>query len=81
MKWLTTGFTLLISLAMGAKYYALKDENVKKCIRMGITVLKMSFGEGKSSVLWLQIAFYGDALARRRKMKFPTIKPMIYLFK
>ena len=35
-----TGLTLLISLAMGAKYYALKEENVKKCIRMGITVLK-----------------------------------------
>ena len=32
-------FTLLE--ALGAKQYTLKDENVKKCIRMGITVLNV----------------------------------------
>ena len=30
----------------------LKDENVKKCIRMEITVLKLSFGE-------VNLCFYG----------------------
>ena len=33
----------------------------KKCIKMGITVLKIVIWGGKSSVLWLQIAFYGSA--------------------
>ena len=34
---------------------------MKKCIRMGITVLKIVIWGGKSSVLWLQIAFYSSA--------------------
>lgn len=30
---------------MGAKWYTLKGENVKKCIKVGTAVLKNSFGE------------------------------------
>ena len=40
-----SGFTLLEALAVDAKQYTLKGEHVKKCIRMGIAVLKLSFVE------------------------------------
>ena len=46
--------------------------------RIGITVLKIVIWGGKSSVLWSEISFYGDA-QRSRKTQFATIKPMIYL--
>ena len=51
---------------------------MNKCIRMGITASNLSFGE----VNW---RFYGRKLrftaplTRRRKTKFPTVKPPIYL--
>ena len=38
---LTSGFTLLEALAVGAKWYNLKGDNVKKCIRIEITVLQI----------------------------------------
>ena len=57
--WLISGFTLLKALALGAKKYALKGENVKKCIRMGIPTLKIVISGGKLLVLWPQNAFNG----------------------
>ena len=39
--WTTSGFTLLETIAVDAKKYTLKGENVKKCITIGITVLKI----------------------------------------
>ena len=57
--WLKSGFTLLEALAIDAKKYTLKGENVKRCTRMGITVLKIVL-RGVQSFLWLQIAPYGS---------------------
>ena len=49
---------------------------MNKCIRMGITASNMSFGE-------VNRRFYGRKFrftaTRRRKTKFPTVKPPIYL--
>ena len=45
--------TLLEALAVGTKQYTLKSENVKKCIRMGITILRIVICGGKLSFLWL----------------------------
>ena len=39
---------------------AVKSENVKKCIRVGITIQIVIWG-CKSSDLWSQIEFYGSA--------------------
>ena len=58
--WLTSGFTSLAELPCCSKQYSLKGENVHQCIRMGMSVLKLSFGEVKSPVLWSQIAFYSS---------------------
>ena len=44
----------------------LKDENEKKCITMGIIVLKLSFGEV-------------NTLSRLCKTKFANMKSTIYL--
>ena len=51
-------------LAVDIKIEAFERETEEKCIRMRITVLKIVFWGGKSSVLWSQITFYGsvDAL-------------------
>ena len=38
---LMSSFTLVGALAIGAKKYTLKCENMKKCIRMEITVLNI----------------------------------------
>ena len=68
-------FTLLEALAVGAKKYTLKGENVKKkSIRIGKTVIKIIIWGGEWSVLQLKIP-----LQHRRKMKSVTMKPMIYL--
>ena len=40
-----------------------EGEIMKKCFRMGITVLKIVIWRGKLPVLWSQIAFYGSAVA------------------
>ena len=42
---------LLDALGEGADQYTLKGEPVRKCIRMGITALKMIIWGGKSSIL------------------------------
>ena len=47
-------------LVLGAKEYTLKDEKVKKCIRMELTVLKIVIWVGKLLVSWSQFALYGD---------------------
>ena len=51
---------------------------MQKCIRMGISVLKIVICGGKLLVLWLQIVFYGFADVSPLT-KFPNIKPTIYL--
>ena len=51
---------------------------MNKCIRMGTIAFKFVIWEGKSAVLRSQITFYA-LLTRRRKTKFPTVKPPIYL--
>ena len=71
--WLTSDFTLLEALAVDAKKYSLKGENVKKCIRLGITALKIVIWGSKLLVLWSQIVFYGFAGALPLKKQFPTI--------
>ena len=48
---------------LGAMQYTLKDENVKKCIRMRKTLIKIVNWRGKMSVFLLQIAFYSFAVA------------------
>ena len=35
--------------------------NVKKCIRMGITIFKIYIWGGISSVVWSEITFYSSA--------------------
>ena len=47
--------------ALSAMDYTLKDENMKKCIKMVIIAIKIVIWAGESSVLWLQIAFYRSA--------------------
>ena len=50
--WLKLGFTLPRPLDFGTQYNVLKGKNIKKCIRIGITVtvLKIVIWGGKSSV-------------------------------
>ena len=52
-----TRFHIAQAHMMGANLYTLKN---KKCIRMGIIVLKIVIWGDKSSVLWTEIAFYGS---------------------
>ena len=54
--WLTSGLTLLAALACCGEQRSFGSENVKKCIRKRITVLKIVIG-GKSSVLWSLMRF------------------------
>ena len=74
--WLS-GFTLLAALPCCAEQCSFKGENVKKCIRMGITVHNVSFGE-------VNRLFYGRKLHFTvplmccGKTEFPTIKPTTY---
>ena len=53
---------------MGAKYHTLNGETVKKCIRIGKTIVKVVICGGKSSVSRSKIAFEAP-LVRRRKNK------------
>ena len=53
-----SGFTLLEALAVSAKC---ESENVKKCIRMGLIVLKLSFWEVNRRFYGRKIAFHGSA--------------------
>lgn len=52
---------MLEALALGAKWYTWKGENVKMFIRMGITVSQIVICGGELSVLWSPNAFYGSA--------------------
>ena len=56
-------FYIAESACFRCKVVHLQDENVKKCIRMGINVIKIVILGGKLSFLWLQIAFYISANA------------------
>ena len=49
----------------------------KKCIRMGITVLKLSFGEVSRQIYDRKLHFMAP-LVPNRKTKFLTINLMIY---
>ena len=51
---------------------------MNKCIRMGITASNMSFGEVNRRFYGRKLRFTAP-LTRRRKTKFPTVKPPIYL--
>ena len=63
--------------------------SMMKCIRMGMTVMKIFIWGGISSVLLQQISFYSDASGRKfsfmaklsgcHKMKLKMVKPIIYL--
>ena len=55
--WLTSRFTFLAALAFWCTIlYFWRN----KCIRMGLTELKIVIWGGKSSVLWLQITFFSS---------------------
>ena len=51
---------------------------MNKCIRMGITASNLSFGEVNRRFYGRKLRFTAP-LTRRRKTKFPTVKPPIYL--
>ena len=51
---------------------------MNKCIRMGITASNLSFGEENRRFYGRKLRFTAP-LTRRRKTKFPTVKPPIYL--
>ena len=51
---------------------------MNKCIRMGITASNLSFGEVNRRFYGSKLRFTAP-LTRRRKTKFPTVKPPIYL--
>ena len=46
---------------MGTKKYTLKGENVNKCIKMGITVLKIVIWEVNCGLYGLKIALNSNA--------------------
>ena len=52
----------LIFATVGAKRYTLKGGSEKMKLN-GDHCIKVAIWEGKSSVFWSQIAFYGDAAA------------------
>ena len=56
--WLAPSFMFLAMLPCCAKCNSLKGENVKKCIRMGISVLKIDIWGGNSLVSWSQNMLY-----------------------
>ena len=47
--------------ALGAKLYTLKDENLKKCIRMGIIVLKIVMLGGKGELCGLKLSYHRNS--------------------
>ena len=51
---------------------------MNKCIKMGITASNLAFGEVNRRFYGRKLRFTAP-LTRRRKMKFPTVKPPIYL--
>ena len=65
-------------ICLSVLYYTWKHEYVKKCIRMGITVLKMITGEVHCQFYSPKLCFMSP-LSRRCKLKFATTKLKIYL--
>ena len=54
------------------------ERKIQKCIRMGITIFKISFREVYRRI-YVRKSRFTAPLARRRKTKFPTVYPTIYL--
>ena len=54
------------------------ETKLQKCIRMGIAIFKIFIWGGIESDIRSEITFTAP-LARRRKTKFPTVYPTIYL--
>ena len=69
--WMACGFMRLATL-----YFELK---LLKCIRMGITIFNNFILGGISSDICVRKSRFTAPLARRRKTKFPTLYPTIYL--
>ena len=65
-----------LSFCVNSTLFQLKKMN--KCIRMGITASNLSFGEVNRRFYGRKLRFTAP-LTRRRKTKFPTVKPPIYL--
>ena len=62
--WLASWFYVAKSAHVWSKIIQFeKKSEYRKCIRMGITVLKIVIMGCKSSVLWSQIAFYQNRAA------------------
>ena len=58
--------------------YIFSIEKMNKCIRMGITASNLSFGEVNRRFYGRKLRFKAP-LTRRRKTKFPAVRPPIYL--
>ena len=54
------------------------ETKLQKCIRMGITIFNFAFGEVYRRI-YIRKSHFTAPLARRRKTKFPTVYPKIYL--
>ena len=76
--WLAFGFTQLTALVVLCKQNIFSIEKMNKSIRMGITASNLSFGEVNRRFYGRKLRFTAP-LTRRRKTKFPTVKPPIYL--
>ena len=65
-----------MSLCANSTFFS-TETKMNKCIRMGIIAFKFVIWGGRLiGGLRSEISFYGDT--RRRKTKFPTLKPPIY---
>ena len=69
-RWMTFGLMRLAMFQFETK--------LQKCIRMGITIYKIFIWGGISSDIHSEITFTAS-LTQRRKTKFPTVYPTIYL--
>ena len=81
-QWLTFGFIWQNGFALNEMltYYTFKDKNMIKCIRMETIVLKkMSFGKANRRFCVRELRGFTAPMSRRRKTKFATIKPTIYI--
>ena len=54
------------------------ERKLQKCIIVGMTIFKVSFGEVYRRIYGPKWLFTGS-LASRRKTKFPTLYPTIYV--
>ena len=82
--WLTSGYMQLASCSAGRRrcnmyiFTVFLKGKCYKCIRMGIIKFKISFWE---VYCWIYVrkSRFMASLTRRRKTKFPTVYPTIYL--